>query len=125
MALEVPVVLIASVSRGERRLVEACLKRTGFDLLAVDAAADASAELTARGAAPAALVIDAGLLEARHDGQWRQLRTRHPALGAVIRCLMPRADGSLRSDDRTFRVPPDDDAGLRQAVEALVARPGR
>jgi hypothetical protein len=125
MALEVPVVLIASVSRGERRLVEACLKRTGFDLLAVDAAVDAAAELAARGAAPAALVIDAGLLEARHDCQWRLLRTQHPALGAVIRCLMPRTAGSLRGGDGTFWVSPDDEAGLRRAVQDLVMRPRR
>jgi hypothetical protein len=125
VSLEVPVVLIASVSRVDRGLVETCLKQTGFDLLAVDAADDAAGELAARGAPPATLVIDAGLLEARHDGQWRLLRTQHPALGAVIRCLLPRADRSLRADERTFRVHPDDDAGLRQAVQALVTRPGR
>lgn len=119
-----PLVLIAAVSSHERRIVESSLTKTGFTTLAVDDAEDAATELAANGASWV-LVIDSGLLEAPHDSQWRVLRARHPGLGAVVRCLIPRANGSLRTDGKTFLVHPDDDEGMRQAVRALVVPPNR
>jgi hypothetical protein len=112
-----PLVLIASASLHERRLVESTLERSGFTPVGVDDAEEAGRELAANGAS-GVLVIDSGLLEAAHDSQWRQLRTRHPGLGAVVRCLIPRVDGRDRS---TLLVHPDDDEGLRRAVRMLAA----
>jgi hypothetical protein len=117
-----PVVLIASVSLYERRIVESMLKKTGFTTLAVDDAEDAARELSANGAA-GVLVIDSGLLEAAHDAQWREVRVLHPKLGAAVRCLISRAKGSQRRNGNTLLVHPDDAEGLRQAVRALAAGP--
>jgi CheY-like chemotaxis protein len=117
-----PLVLIAGVSPHERRIVESSLKKTGFTTVAVDDAEDAATELAANGTS-CLLVIDSGLLEATHDSQWRVLRARHPGLGAVVRCLIPRAKGSLRTDGKTFLVHPDDDEGMRQAVRVLAMAP--
>lgn len=117
-----PLVLIAGVSLHERRIVESTLKKTGFTTVAVDDAEDAGRELSANGGS-AVLVIDSGLLEAAHDSQWRQLRTRHPGLGAVVRCLIPRAIGVQRTDGNTLLIHPDDDEGLREAVGVLAAGP--
>jgi hypothetical protein len=113
-----PVVLIASASLHERRMVESILKKTGFTTLLIDEAEDAVKELSTNGAA-GVLVIDSGLLEAAHDAQWRELRMRYPALGAAVRCLLPRTKGIERRDGTTLLVDPDNDEGLRKAVSAL------
>ncbi|HXK22769.1 MAG TPA: hypothetical protein VMS55_08860 [Myxococcota bacterium] len=113
-----PLVLIACVSAYEHRAVESSLKKTGFTTVAVDDAKEAAKEFSANGAS-GVLVIDSGLLEAAHDSQWRQLRTLHPALGAVVRCLIPRARGGRRTDGNTLLVHPDDDQGLREAICVL------
>jgi len=117
-----PLILIASVSLHERRIVESTLKKTGLATVAVDDAEDAGRELSANGAS-GVLVIDSGLLEAAHDSQWRQLRTRYPGLGAVVRCLIPRAKRVQRTDGNTLLIHPDDDEGLREAVGVLAAGP--
>jgi CheY-like chemotaxis protein len=119
-----PLVLVASVSPYERRSVQSSLKRTGFTTVAVDNAEDAVRELAANGVS-CVLVIDSGLLEAAHDAQWRHLRARHSTLGAVVRCLVPRANGSQRTDGYTLLVRPDDRKALRQAVRALAATQNR
>jgi hypothetical protein len=117
-----PLVLIAGVSLHERRIVQATLEKTGFTAVVVDVAEDAARELSANGAS-GVLVIDSGLLQAAHDSQWRELRTRNPGLGAVVRCLVPRANASRRTNGSTLLVHPDDDEGLRQAVGLLAAGP--
>jgi hypothetical protein len=110
--------LIAGVSLHERRSVESILKKTGLTTVVVDDAEDAARELAANGTS-GVLVIDSGLLEAAHDSQWRQLRTRQPGLAAVVRCLIPRDKGSQRTNGNTLRVHPDDAEGLREAVRDL------
>lgn len=115
-----PLVLIASVSDHERNGLEHTLEATGFRTLVVDAAEEAGAALAAS-AAPAVLIIDSGLLEARHDAQWRRLRRRYPDLAAVVRCLLPRPDGSRWSHDRTLLVHPDDYPATQRAVRTLAA----
>jgi hypothetical protein len=120
MHREPPLVLIAGVSLHERRIVELTLKKTRFTTVAVDDAEDAARELAAKGAW-GVLVIDSGLLDAAHDPQRRQLRMRHPGLGAAVRCLIPWAKGSQRTDGNTLLVHPDDAEGLREAVGALAA----
>lgn len=111
-------VLIASVSPHERRGVESSLKSTGYTTVAVHDARDAARELAAGGEL-GVLVIDSGLLEATHDSQWREFRTRHPELGAAVRCLISRPRGSRRLDGNTLLVHPDDAEGLRHAIRAL------
>lgn len=66
------------------------------------------------------LVIDSGMLHTPADGQWRELRMRHPDLGTVIRCLVPEA---RRADDHTFLVHPDDHTEIRRAIRTLQLRP--
>lgn len=115
-----PLVLIASVSTHERNGLEHALERTGFRTLVVDGAEAVSAAL-ASSPAPTVLVIDSGLLEAPHDAQWRSLRTRHPELGTVVRCLRPRHNGSECAHDRTLLVHPDDEMATQRAVRTLAA----
>lgn len=119
MNLPGPLVLIAAVSSHERRAVESLLERTGLATRGVDDAVSALVEIA--GNDRTVLVIDAGLLEAAHDGQWRALRARHPALAAVVRALVPRG-GGLHHDGRTRVIHPDDEDGIRRAVCDLSAR---
>jgi len=105
MHRDLPLVLIAGVSLHERRIVQSILKTTGLTTVIVDDAEDAARELSAESGV---LVIDSGLLVAVHDSQWREFRNRHPGLGAVIRCLIPRAQGVQRADANTLRIHPDD-----------------
>lgn len=115
-----PLVLIASVSLQERHLVEAILKRAGLTTVAVDDAEDAAREILSNGTS-SVLVIESGLLEAAHDSQWRQLRARHPEIGAVVRCLIPKTEDGRWTDGNTLLVHPDDDEGLRESVGVLAA----
>ncbi len=124
MSVLPPIVLIASVSLHERRKVEAALKQTGFTCLGMDDARGAERELDAMDD-PAVLVIDAGLLEAAHDAQWRELRLRRPELGAVVRRLVPDQKSVERWDSRTLVVPPGDAEGLRTAVDLLAVAAAR
>jgi CelD/BcsL family acetyltransferase involved in cellulose biosynthesis len=117
---ELALVLIAGVSLHERRMVESTLKKSGLTTVAVEDAEDAARELSAKGVW-GVLVIDSGLLQAAHDPQWRQLRSRHPGLGAAVRCLIPRDKASRRTDGNTLLVHPDDEEGLREAVRVLAA----
>jgi hypothetical protein len=117
-----PVVLIASVSLHEGRLVERALKNTGWILLRVEDADEAAREVDG-GARGVVLLIDAGLLEAPHDGQWRDLWSRHPELGTVVRCLSPRSEPPPRTDGRTLQIHPDDARGMREAIRTL-SQPG-
>lgn len=118
MGQDAPLVLIAGVSLHERRSVESILKKTGLITVVVDDADDAARELAANGKS-GVLVIDSGLLEAAHDSQWRQLRTRHPGLGAAVRSLISRGKGSQQTNGNTLLVHPDDAEGLREAVRVL------
>lgn len=113
-----PLVLIASVSAHEGRAVERALASTGWRRRPVAAAEEAARAIDGDGRA-GVLVIDAGLLEAPHDSQWRDLRSRHGGLATVIRCLNPEAGTPQWTDDRTLCVHPDDAHGVREAVRAL------
>lgn len=118
-----PVVLIATVSRYDGRSLELTLKRMGWDLVRVASASEAREQI-AGPARPAVLVIDAGLLQMEQDAQWRTLRTGHPALGTVVRSLVPRSGkrGPLaRWDGRALAVHPDDFDGLCRAIRSLAA----
>jgi hypothetical protein len=119
MEAERTLVLIAGVSAHERRAVESTLESSGFGTVLVNDARHAEKELAVNGSC--VLVIDSGLLQAPHDGQWRNLRSRHPQLGTVVRRLIARANTCLPVDDATLLVHPDDDVGLRQAIRVLVA----
>jgi hypothetical protein len=114
-----PLVLIASASPHERRVVGSSLKETGFTILAVDDAEDAGREVVSANGFSCVLVIDSGLLEVCHDSQWRDFRVRHPGLGTVLRCLIPRDSGIQRTESRTFVVHPGDLDGMQQAVRVL------
>ena len=86
----------------------------------VDAATDADVEIRSHTGA-CVLVVDSGLLEMHHDGQWRTLRERHPAIGTVVRCWVPRNPGMQRAERGRLQVHPDDDESLIRAVRALCA----
>ena len=113
-----PLVLIAGVSPHERRSVESSLSETGYTTRAVNDAEHAATEFVANGTS-CVLVIDSGLLEADHDPQWRSLRADHPRLGAVVRCLVPGANGRRYEEDRTVFVHPDDQQAMQRAVRVL------
>lgn len=114
-----PLVLIASVSPDEGRLLERGLKKTGWDLLRVEDAEDASRQLDGSDGRPA-LVIDAGLLQMAHDSQWRDLRSRHPTLATVVRCLVPRRPKPGGGLCGAVEVSPDDLQGICEAIRTLV-----
>jgi hypothetical protein len=113
-----PLVLIASVSLHEGRLVQRALGTNGWTLLRVEDAAEAARRLDG-GARRAVLVIDAGLLEAGHDAQWRSLRSQRPELGTVVRCLGPRPGTPRRAAGGTLEVHPDDADGICEAIQSL------
>lgn len=115
-----PVVLIASVSSYESRLLEGALKETGWTLLRVHDAGDATRQLDG-GQRRMVLVIDSGLLETPHDPQWRVLRAHRPELRTVVRCLTPRARSLESGDGRTLRVHPDDLQVMHEAIRSLCA----
>jgi hypothetical protein len=117
MQAEVPVILIASASSYERHRLTRALNKTGWKLCEVENAQQAARALAGNGET-ATLVIDSGILESLGDAQWRLLRSRHPQLGTVVRCLIPRG-GIWRTDLRTFLVSPDDTDGLCQAIGIL------
>jgi DNA-binding NtrC family response regulator len=118
MTLTSPTVLIASVSARDSTSLSALLGRTGFATQTVREAREVADGLEAN-SVPHVLVIDSGMLDSPHDAQWRDLRARHPALGVVVRCLVPRAKRSLRHDGRTVRVHPDDEDGVKRAIRTL------
>lgn len=113
-----PFVMIASASLYEGRLLERALSRTGWDLLVLEDADEAARQIEGGDGDGAVLVIDAGLLETR-DPQWRGLLERHPKLGAVVRCLVPRAGRARAWGGRTCEVHPDDIDGTCRAVRLL------
>ena len=115
-----PVVLIASVSPHESRLVERALSQSGWTLLPVDDAGRATRALDG-GERNTVLVIDSGLLEMAHDSQWRVLRAHHPELRTVVRCLTPRTRSLESGDGRTLRVHPDDLQAMREGIRWLCA----
>ena len=115
---DTPVVLIASVSAHESRLLERSLESTGWTLLRVADAAEAHRRIEG-GAGRAVLVIDAGLLATDHEPQWRALQSKHLQLGTVVRCLNPRWSSPPQADGRMFQVHPDDALGMRQAIQFL------
>ena len=84
-----PVLLIASVSAYEAENLEHSLQPRGWSMRRVDHADHAAQQLRRCGRRVAVLVIDAGLLEMPHDGQWRRLRELHPRLATIVRCLLP------------------------------------
>jgi hypothetical protein len=112
-----PLVLVASVSAYERHRLELVLKRTGSTLCAVADAAEARRAHDGHDGV-CVLVIDSGLLEMDHDPQWRELRSRHPELGAVVRCLFA-GGGIRRRDGNTLLVHPDDEEAAREAIRVL------
>lgn len=117
MTSGVPVILIASTSSHERLSVERALAKTGRSVCFVRDTAEAERVCAENGGA-SILVIDSGLLEAPRDTQWRELRTRHPALAAVVRCPISR-DEIQRTDHNTLRVPQSNGAGICDALDLL------
>lgn len=113
-------VLIASVSPQEDGLLETSLARTGWSVLRVDDAEQAARELNG-GEHPSVLVIDAGLLQMSHDGQWRTLLAGCSQLGVVVRCLAPRAEQPRAGNGSTFQVHPDDVDAICRTVRRLGA----
>lgn len=111
-------VMIASVSMQEGRQLRTALERAGWDAVQLDGAGRAAREIAVFDRA-AVLLIDAGLLQAIHDGQWRELRACHPDLGTIVRCLgntLAQPDGA---DDTALTVHPDDLPGISQAIRRL------
>jgi len=119
MTSGVPVILIASASSHERSSVERALEKTGRSVCCVRDTEEAERVCAENGGA-SILVIDSGLLEAPRDAQWRDLRTRHPALAAVVRCPISRAE-IQRTDHNTLRVPQSNGngAGICDALDLL------
>jgi hypothetical protein len=117
MTTGVPVILIASASSDERLGVERALAKTGRSVCSVRDTAEAERVCAENGGA-SILVIDFGLLKAPRDAQWRDLRTRHPALAAVVRCPISR-DEIQRTDHNTLRVPQSNGAGICDALDLL------
>ena len=109
MTIAVSVILIASASSDEELGVERALARTGRRVRCVRDTAEAERVCAENGGA-SILVIDSVLLEAPRDAQWRDLRTRHPALAAVVRCPISR-DEIQRTDHNTLRVHQSNGAG--------------
>ena len=118
--LGLPLVLAASVSAQEQRRVESMLKDAGFEVRRVHGADDAEDEISGHDGS-CVLVVDSGLLEMRHNDEWRGLRARHPELGTVVRCLIKMDPGIQRKEPGTFLVHPDHSEGLLQALRALGA----
>lgn len=119
MQSRTPLVLAATVSDEERRLLAKSLAEAGFEARGVDDPAVALAEISGRDGG-CILVIDSGLLQMRHDGLWRSLRER-VGLGTVVRSWIAKVPGGDRRGHGTFLVHPDDEESLIQAVRALAA----
>lgn len=111
-------VLAASVAVGDRRWVERTVKDGGYEVRGVVGAEEADEQIDGN-ARRCVLVIDSGLLEMAHDGVWRELRTRHPELRVVVRCLIAREPGLQRMEAHTFLVHPDSADGLLEAVHSF------
>jgi hypothetical protein len=114
-------VLAASVSVADRRWVERTVKDGGYEVRGVGGADEADEQIDGRAAARCVLVIDSGLLEMAHDGAWRDLRTRHPGLRVVVRCLIAREPGLQRMEAHTVLVHPDSAHRLLEAVDTFQA----
>jgi hypothetical protein len=111
-----PVILIASRSLFDRLLIERDLGKAGWSVRAVrDSLA---AERVCSNGRASILVIDSGLLEAPHDPQWRELRSRHPELAAVVCCPTSRTHVQ-RTDRNTLVVHPSNRAGICDAIALL------
>jgi len=110
-------IVVATVSSYEARLLESTLKLTGLDVTFVHAAREAEA-LLIDPRLFCVLLVDSGLLEAPSDVQWRELRARHPGVGMVVRSLV-RQPGNRPGDACATEVHPDDHRGLLRALRAL------
>lgn len=114
-----PVLLIASVSVYEAEGLERALEPAAWGMIRVKRADEARRLLDRFGKRVPVLVIDAGVLDMPHDGQWRGLRESRPGLGTIVRCLRPQNGLRDRRDDRTYEVDPDDIDGLCTAVRGF------
>jgi DNA-binding NtrC family response regulator len=123
MKKRAPLVLTASASADERHRLAAALKEGGFEVRVVDLAEEAEAEIRGHPGA-SVLVIDSGLLEMHHDGQWRGLCERHPSLATVVRCWAPKNPAVRSKERRQLRVHPDDPEGLLNAIRSFAATVG-
>jgi len=117
MTIAVSVILIASASSDEQLGVERALARTGRRVRCGRDTAEAERVCAENGGA-SILVIDSALLEAPRDAGWRDLRTRHPALAAVVRCPISR-DEIQRTDHNTLRVHRSNGARISDALDLL------
>jgi hypothetical protein len=111
-------VLAASVAVEDRRWVERTVKDGGYEVRGVADAGEAAERIDGN-AGRCVLVIDSGLLEMAHDCAWRELRTRHPQLRVVVRCLIAREPGLQRMEAHTFLVHPDSADGLLEAMHSF------
>lgn len=118
MRSEALLVLAATVSSQEGRLIARTLKEEGLDARVVIDAEDADAEISAH-PGPCVLVLDSGLLQMPRNEGWRTLGDGHGRLGIVVRCLIDRDPGLERTKERTFLVHPDNREGLLEAIRTL------
>ena len=123
MRKRAPLVLTASASADERHRLAAALEEGGFEIRLVDEAEKADAEIRDHPGV-CVLVIDSGLLEMHHDGQWRSLCERNPTLATVVRCWAPKNPAVRSKERRQLRVHPDDPEGLLNAIRSLAATVG-
>jgi len=112
-----PMIVVATVSTYEVRLLEPTLKLTGLDVTFVHTACEAEALLTDPGLF-CVLVVDSGLLEAPSDPEWRELRERHPGVGMLVRSLV-REPANRPGDAWACEVHPDDRRGLLRAIRTF------
>ena len=116
MAACEPVILIARASRERPRAQRTRERTLGRVRLVEDTAEAERVCLENRG--PAILVIHSRFLEAPHDPRWRELRTRHPELAAIV-CCPGSPDQIQRIDRNTLRVRPGNGTALFAALELL------
>ncbi len=110
------VILIASASHGRLRVQRTRERTLGRVCLVEDTVEAERVCLENRG--PAILVIHSRLLEAPRDARWRELRTRHPELAAIV-CCPGLPDEIQRTDRNTLRVHPGDGTAIFTALELL------
>lgn len=117
MTSGVPAILIASRSPFERLLIGREIEKAGRSVYPVQNTLAAEWVCSKNGGV-SILVIDSELLEAPDDAQWRELRSRHPELAAVVCCPSSRTH-IQRTNRNTLLVHPSNRAGIRDALDLL------
>ena len=116
MTSGVAMILIAGRPSFERLCTERLLE-AGRSVRCVADTGEAERVCAENGGA-SVLVIDSTVLEAPRDPQWRELRSRHPELAAVVCCPLSRNE-IQRTDRNTLLVNPINGLGIRDALDLL------